>query len=75
MFHQSGAFWTDVLDSRFWGPTEQFTMTNAGAGVRLADESVVLSMSVLNVFDAEVQQHVWGDIINRRITGQVTYRF
>jgi outer membrane receptor protein involved in Fe transport len=73
--YQDDAFWTDVLDARFWGPTESFTMVNAGAGVRLADGDLVLSLNGINVFDENVIQHVWGDIIGRRITGQVAYRF
>jgi outer membrane receptor for ferrienterochelin and colicin len=72
---QDEAFWTDVTDSRGWGPTDAFTMVNAAAGIRFAQEGLVLSVSALNLFDARVQQHVWGDIIDRRITGQVTYRF
>ena len=50
-------------------------MVNVGAGVRLLDESLVLSVNGLNIFDERVQQHVWGDIIDRRWTGQIAYRF
>jgi len=28
-----------------------------------------------NIFDEEVQQHVFGDIISRKITGQVGFHF
>ena len=72
--YQGDAFWTDVLDSRFWGPTEEFYMVNGTVGVRLMPD-VVVSVSGINLLDEEIQQHVWGDIIRRRVTGQVTYRF
>jgi hypothetical protein len=69
------AFWTDVLDSRFWGPTEAYTQVNFGAGVNLRADAVTVSISAQNIFDREVQQHVFGDIIGRKVTGQVLFRF
>jgi iron complex outermembrane receptor protein len=72
---QDDAFWTDIIDSRAWGPSDAFTMVNAAVGVRFAQESLVLSVNALNLFDAKVQQHAWGDFIDRRIVGQVSYRF
>jgi outer membrane receptor protein involved in Fe transport len=72
---QDEAFWTDVLDSRFWGPTEAFFQANLGAGVRLAEGAVELSVRAQNVFDERVQQHVWGDIIGRKLTAQVRWAF
>ena len=35
--YQDEAFWTDVLDSRFWGPTDAFTQVNLSAGVRFGE--------------------------------------
>lgn len=72
---QDDAFWTDVLDSRAWGPSKSFTMVNAAVGLRFNQERVVISVSALNLFDSHVQQHVWGDFIDRRIYGQITFRF
>lgn len=69
------AFWTDILDSRFWGPTDSYTMLNASVGVRLAGDKVTLSIIGTNVTDEFVQQHVFGDIIARKITGQVRFSF
>ena len=65
------AFWVDVLDSRFWGPTEAFTQANLAGGVRLLDQRVTLDVLATNVFDARVQQHVFGDIISRRVLGEI----
>ena len=73
--YQDEAFWTDVLDSRFHGPTDAFTQINLGAGVRFAGDKVTLSVQAQNVTDEEVQQHVSGDILERKIIGQVRFDF
>lgn len=69
------AFWTDVLDGRFHGPTDSYTQLNLGFGFRLMDDKMQISISGQNVTDEEVQQHVFGDIISRKVTGQVSFRF
>ncbi len=68
------AFWTDVLDERFWGPTDSFTTFNVGGGVNISD-NVTLSVSAQNVTDERQQQHVFGDLISRKVTGQLILRF
>jgi outer membrane receptor protein involved in Fe transport len=72
--YQDVAFWTDVLDSRFWGPTDSFVATNLAAGVRMLDGSLVFSINANNITDERVQQHVFGNIIGRKIWAQMTYR-
>lgn len=69
------AFWTDVLDSRFWGPTESFTQLNLGAGVRFQGDKVTLSVTGQNVLEEDVLQHIFGDLIDRKITAQLVFRF
>ena len=44
-------------------------------GFRLFEERVTLSVIGSNLFDEEVQQHIFGDIIGRKVTGQVQFRF
>jgi outer membrane receptor protein involved in Fe transport len=73
--YQDEAFWTDVLDSAFWGPTDAFTMVNVGVGVRFNDENVQLSVNAQNVFDEDVQQHIFGDLIEQKLIGQLLFRF
>ncbi|MEM8931063.1 MAG: TonB-dependent receptor [Acidobacteriota bacterium] len=68
------ARWTDVLDSRFWGTTDDYTVVNLSIGVRLND-TVTLSVLGNNIFDEDVQQHIFGDIISRKIVGQVRFEF
>ncbi|MEO1367955.1 MAG: TonB-dependent receptor, partial [Acidobacteriota bacterium] len=69
------AFWTDVLDSRFWGTTDDYTIVNLSVGWRLMDEKVTLSILGNNIFDEDAQQHIFGDIISRKIVGQVRFEF
>ncbi len=69
------AFWTDVLDSRFWGPTDSYTAINLGAGIRFGQDKYTLSVTAQNVTDEDVQQHIFGDVISRKITGQLVARF
>ncbi len=73
--YQDEAFWTDVLDARFWGPTDSFTQVNVGVGVRFNQDRTTLSVNAQNVFDEDVLQHVFGDLIERKIVGQLLVRF
>ena len=72
--YQDEAFWTDVLDSRFWGPTDSFAQVNVSLGYRFT-ENFSLAVNGQNIFDEDVQQHVFGDIISRKITGILHYTF
>ncbi len=71
--YQDKAFWTDVLN--FLGPTDAFTQVNLGLGVRFAQQRATLSINAQNVFDEDVQQHLFGDIISRKIIGQLQVDF
>lgn len=69
------AFWADVLDARFHGPTEAYTQFNVALGVRLLGERLSLAVIGQNVFDETVQQHVFGDLISRKVVGQLGWDF
>jgi hypothetical protein len=64
-----------VLDSRFFGPTDDFTQLNVAVGFRFANDRATFQVSGQNVLDEDVQQHVFGDIIGRKVTGQLTFDF
>jgi iron complex outermembrane receptor protein len=72
--YSDDAFWTDVLDARYHGPTESFAMLNGSFGVRLADDRVTASVRFTNLNDADAQQHVFGDIIKRQVLGELRFR-
>lgn len=67
------AYWTDVELAR--GTTASFTQVNVAFGVRLNEDRVTLALSGSNIFDERVQQHVFGDIITRKVSGEVRFRF
>lgn len=71
----SRAFWQDVLDARFHGPTDPYTIVNAGFGIRWEEGKVTTSIKVTNLTNTEVQQHVFGDIIKRLVVGEIRFRF
>ena len=48
--YQSSAFWQDVLDSRFHGPTDGFTMTSGTVGYKWRGDRLVTSLKVTNLF-------------------------
>ncbi|MDH3403187.1 MAG: TonB-dependent receptor, partial [Acidobacteriota bacterium] len=73
--YQDEAFWTDVLDSRYFGPTDSFTQVNLGIGIWFQDGRSMFKIDAQNIADEDVQQHVFGDIIGRKITGRVAVRF
>ncbi|MEM9593399.1 MAG: TonB-dependent receptor [Acidobacteriota bacterium] len=69
------AVWTDVLDARFYGTTDAYTLFNISAGVHLAKDRCDLTIKGHNVFDEEAQQHIFGDIIGRKVTAELLFRF
>jgi outer membrane receptor protein involved in Fe transport len=73
--HTDGAFWQDVLDARFTGVTETHTMVNLGLGARMMGDRLTATLKVNNLGNARIQQHVFGDIIKRQVTGELRIQF
>jgi outer membrane receptor protein involved in Fe transport len=69
------AFWQDVLDERFAGRTDAFTLINGGVGVRWAGDRVVTSLKVTNLANKEIMQHIFGDVLKRQVVGEVRFTF
>ena len=69
------AFWQDVLDQRFHGTTDAYTMVNAGVGVRWGGDKVVTSLKVTNLANENVLQHIFGDVVKRQIVGELRVTF
>jgi outer membrane receptor protein involved in Fe transport len=69
------AFWQDVLDVRFHGTTEAYTIVNTTFGVRWADGKTVTSVKVTNLLNKELMQHIFGDVLKRHIVGEVRVAF
>jgi outer membrane receptor protein involved in Fe transport len=73
--YQDGAFFQDVLDARYHGTTEPFTLVNAGAGVKFAGDRYLASLKLINLFNEDVQQHIFGDILQRQVIGELKVKF
>jgi iron complex outermembrane receptor protein len=73
--YSDGAFWQDVLDARYHGTTEGYTLVNGGFGVNWAGQRFTTAIKAINLGNDEVQQHVFGDILKRQIVGELKVRF
>ena len=74
--YSDAAFWQDVLDARFHGTTDAYTLVNGGFGIRWgANGEVTTSIKVINLANDEVQQHVFGDILKRQVVGEIRVQF
>lgn len=65
------ALWTDVL--AYTGYTERFTQVNAMAGVRFQGGRVSWVVRGTNLANSRVQQHLFGDIIGRRLITELRF--
>jgi hypothetical protein len=50
-------------------------MVNGNLGVRWADGKVTTSVKAINLFNQEIQQHVFGDFLKRSLTAEVRVAF
>jgi outer membrane receptor protein involved in Fe transport len=69
------AYWQDVLDQRYAGSTDAFTLVNFAVGMKWMQDQLVTSLKVNNLMNNEVQQHIFGDIIKRQVVGEIRYTF
>ena len=73
--YSDGAYWQDVLDDRYHGTTDAYTLVNGGVGMKWAANKLTTSVKVMNLFNQEVQQHVFGDILKRQVVGELRVNF
>ncbi len=68
------AFWSDVLDSHFWGFTNAYTIVNAAIGMFVSEHAQV-DLKATDLLDKKIKEHIFGDIIRRKATVELRYRF
>jgi outer membrane receptor protein involved in Fe transport len=73
--YADNAFWTDVLDARFHGFTDSYTMVNATLGMKFSDGKVVASIKGTNLLNEKIQQHVFGDLIKLSLVAELRLFF
>ena len=69
------AFFQDVLDSRFHGPTEAYTQVNGAIGVRWMGDRLTTTVKLINAGNQEIQSHVFGDVVKRQVIGELRLQF
>ena len=69
------AYFQDVLDARFAGPTEAYTQVNGAFGVKWMRDKVQTTIKVINLLDEDIQSHVFGDIMKRQVIGELRFTF
>jgi outer membrane receptor protein involved in Fe transport len=69
------AYWQDVLDARFAGPTAAYTQINGAFGMRFAGDKVTAIIKGINLTNEDIQSHVFGDILKRQIIGELRFTF
>jgi hypothetical protein len=73
--YTDSAYWQDVLDARFAGRTDAFTLVNGAIGYRWLNEKVTTSLKLTNIANQEIQQHIFGDILRRQVVGEARFAF
>ncbi len=69
------AYWQDVLDARFHGPTDAYTQVNGAFGLAWMEGKLITTLKVINLFDQDIQTHVFGDFLPRQIIGELRVGF
>jgi outer membrane receptor protein involved in Fe transport len=69
------AYFQDVLDARFAGPTEAYTQVNGAFGVKFLSDKLQTTIKVINLLNEDIQSHVFGDILKRQVIGEVRVMF
>jgi iron complex outermembrane receptor protein len=69
------AYWQDVLDARYAGTTDAYTLINGAFGIRWAGERLVTSIKVTNLANQDVLQHIFGDVLKRQVVGEARFKF
>ncbi len=73
--YSDSAYWQDVLDDRYHGTTDSYTLVNGGVGVKWAANRLTTSVKAVNLFNQEVLQHVFGDVLKRQVVGELRVNF
>ena len=69
----TAAFWSDVLTSAFHGYSDGYAMVNGSFGVKWNSGAITTLLKVTNLFNQNIQQHIFGDILRRTVVGEVRF--
>jgi outer membrane receptor for ferrienterochelin and colicins len=68
------AFWSDVLTTEYHGFTDAYTTVNGSVGMKWHGGRITTLVKANNMFNKDIQQHVFGDLIKRSVTFEVRFR-
>jgi hypothetical protein len=72
MNYSDEAFWNDVLDAPYHGTTDSYAMVNGTFGVKWgAEGKVQTTLKAINLFNEQIQQHIYGDILRMSLVAEV----
>ncbi len=70
----NSAYWNDM--TLYPGPTDAYTQVNVGGGVQWGEGGKYTAMvKISNLANTPIQNHVFGDILKRQISGEFRARF
>jgi len=70
------AFWQDVLDDRYHGTTDAYTLVNGSFGVHWGPKDrLTATLKATNIANQKIQQHVFGDIVKAQVVGELRVQF
>ena len=69
------AYFQDVLDARYAGPTKAYTQVNGAFGVKFIKDTLTGTVKVVNLLNQDIRSHVFGDILKRQVIGEVRVNF
>jgi outer membrane receptor protein involved in Fe transport len=74
--YQDEAYWQDVLDSRYSGTTDAYTLVNGSVGVKWGEKrNIVTLLKATNLLNDEIQQHIFGDIAKLQVVAELRVGF
>jgi outer membrane receptor protein involved in Fe transport len=73
--YQGKAYWQDVLDARYAGWTDAFTLVNGSIGAKWAGGKLITTLKTTNLTNQQVQQHIFGDVIKRAVMADMRISF
>lgn len=69
----SGTFWQDVLTSDYWGFVSGYNLVGVKGGYRFPRQGLELTGQITNLLNESIQQHIYGDVLERRVTVGLSY--
>ena len=69
------AFWSDVLSAPYHGYSDAYTMLNGSFGVKWNGGHVTTLVKGTNLTNADIMQHVFGDILKRSIVAEIRFAY